>query len=134
VGEVVIRRVLLAPPTGVIRVLTLLPSVFSFPFLLLSLVSLAVLFPVLVAAYLRFGGGPRPLQWGLDCLLGRSPLLTQGHASNQQCRSGQPTKTGRNGTGRRERAIPPPQGIVRRSPGCEEESGLQCVVRSDVIC
>jgi hypothetical protein len=54
--------------------------------------------------------GPRPLQWGLGCLHGRSPLLPQGHASNQQCRSGQPTKTGRDGAGRRERAIPPSTG------------------------
>jgi hypothetical protein len=85
---------------------------------------------VLVTAFLRFGGGPSPLQWGLGCLHGRSPLLPQGHASNQQCRSGQPTKTGRDRAGRRERAIPPSTGDCSAQPRMRR--GVRAAVRRPV--
>jgi hypothetical protein len=44
--------------------------------------------------------------------LGAHPCSSRGHTSNQQCRTPQPTKTGRNGAGRRERAIPHLLGIA----------------------
>jgi hypothetical protein len=43
--------------------------------------------------------------------IGRSKVIRR-CSVNQQCRTGQPTrKTGRDGAGRQERAIPSPQGI-----------------------